>query len=96
MTFGWWKIDSVSSQLASFNVTSPPLTLPVSAVIWSKNSVPVVVTVKVTHSVSGTRACSKNTSGSPNPVRPWVRRRHSAKETRCVAVVAPRSSIVGL
>ena len=56
MISGWWKIDSDSSQPESIKLTSPPrpVSLPVSADIWSRNSVPVVVTVKVTQRESGT------------------------------------------
>ena len=49
---------------------------PVSAIIYSKNSVPVVVTVKVTHCVSGTWAVPKNTTTKPPRPRrsgqPWA------------------------
>jgi hypothetical protein len=81
MTSGWWKIDSESSQPESFKVTSPPLpgSLPVSADIWSRNSVPVVVTVKVTQCESATWAAPKNTSGLPKSVRPCAKRFHSAQ-----------------
>src|ERR1700730_6932412 len=75
MTSGWWKIDSDSSQPESCSVPRPPLpgSLPVSADIWSRNSVPVVVTVKVTQCESGTWAAPKNTAGLPKFVRPCAR-----------------------
>src|SRR5215475_10065144 len=82
MTSGWWKIDSDSSQPESFKVTSPPLpvSLPVSADTWSMNSVPVVVTVKVTQRESGIRAAPKNASGLPKSVRPCAMRFHSSQD----------------
>ena len=46
----------------------------------SMNSVPFVVTVKVTHRLSGASAASKNTSGWPNSCRPFARRFHNAQD----------------
>src|ERR1700683_2382734 len=82
MISGWWKMDSDSTQLESFKVTSPPRPglLPVSADIWLMNSLPVVVTVKVTQRESGIRAAPKKTSGLPKSVRPCARRFHSAQD----------------
>src|SRR6185312_4502723 len=66
----------------SFKVTSPPVpgSQPVSLVIRSRNSVPFVVTVKVTQRLSGASAASKNTSGRPNSFRSSARRFHNAQD----------------
>src|SRR5207237_1143172 len=75
------------SQAESIKLTSPPrpASLPVSADIDSRNSVPVVVTVKLTQCESGTWAAPKNASGLPNLGIPYARRFHSAQDwpTRC-------------
>ena len=87
MISGWWKIDSDSSQGECIKLTSPPrpVSLPVSADISSRKSVPVVVTVKVTQRESDTWAVPKNASGLPNSGRPCARRFHSAHDrpARC-------------
>ena len=61
---------------------SPPLpvSLPVRVVIWSVNSVPVVVTVKVTQRELAIRGAPKKASGLPNSLRPWAKRFHKAHD----------------
>src|SRR5215469_7192396 len=82
MTSGGKKIVSDSNQLESFKVTSPPNPglLRVSADSWSMNSVPVVVTVKVTQREEGTWTALKKRLGLPKPVRSCASRFHSAEE----------------
>jgi hypothetical protein len=48
------------------------------------NSVPVVVTVKLTQRESGTLAVQKNTSGSPKSVRPCARRFGAEQSNLCM------------
>src|SRR6185312_3493074 len=58
------------TQGESFRVTRPPLPGPlwVRLVISSRNSLPVVVTVKVTQRESAIRSSPKNASGLPKPL----------------------------